>query len=391
MSVPEHEEEPPKELPPPPRWNQPPAAEPPRARSAGTALGTLVALLVIVIIGVAASPFWAPAVAPMLPWGERAAAPAAVNSDSAAMLALQTRLDTAETALKQETAQLQQLVSEAATLKLQAATATATVKAVLSDAQLSRLDGDEQILRDMADRITVLEKRPVPPAKPMQSPQSAAAIKALQDQVTKLAAGTAATADGLAKLQEAVARANAGERAGHAQLLALANLRVAAEGAAPFGAELAAAQALAGSNNAAMTRQFATLNDVAKTGLPTLAALRQRFDRAVAPAILRAPRDVGNESWWQQIVARLERLVVVRRIAPDGAMPRDATEAAVARAENALDAGDLAAAVKALEPLTGAAAKAAAPWLAQAKERLAAEATLAALWHDAVTHPEAKP
>jgi hypothetical protein len=391
MSVPEQKaEESPKELPPPPRWNQPPAAEPPRARSAGTAIGTLIALLVIVIIGVAASPFWAPAVAPMLPWGERTAAPAAVGSDSAALLALQTRLDTAETTLKQETARLQQLVAQTATLKQQAPAPPAPVKAVFSDAQLSRIDGDEQILKDMADRITVLEKRPVPSATPRLSPQSAAAIKALQDQVTKLAAGTAATGDGLAKLQAAVARANAGERTSQAQLLALANLRIAAEGAGPFAAELAAMRALAGNSNS-MTQRLATLDGAAKTGLPTLAALRDRFDRVVAPAILRAPRDVGNESWWQQIVARLERLVVVRRIAPDGAMPRDATEAAVTRADSALDAGDLAAAVKALEPLTGAAAKAAAPWLARAKQRLAAEATLAALWHDTATHSEAKP
>jgi hypothetical protein len=389
MSVPEQEEETPQELPLPPRWNQPPAAEPPRVRSTGSALGTLIALLIIVIVGVAASPFWAPAVVPILPWGERSATSALAISDNATVLALQTRLDTAETALKQETAQLQQVVAQAATLKQQAA-APAPVKTVFSDAQLSRIDGDEQILKDMADRIAVLEKRPVPPATPRQSSESAAAIKALQDQVTKLAATGTTTADGLAKLQTAVARANAGERASHAQLLALANLRIAAEGAAPFGAELASMRALAG-DNTGLTQRLATLDGAAKTGLPTLAALRERFDRTVAPAILRAPRDVSKESWWQQIVARVKRLVVVRRVAADGAMPRDATEAAVARAENALEAGDLSAAVKALEPLTGAAAKVAASWTAQAKTRLAAETTLAALWHETVTKPEAKP
>jgi hypothetical protein len=48
----------------------------------------------------------------------------------------------------------------------------------------------------------------------------------------------------------------------------------------------------------------------------------------------------------------------------------------VARAEAALDRGDLAAAVAELEALDGAAADTAAPWLAKARPRLAAEAAL---------------
>ena len=73
---------------------------------------------------------------------------------------------------------------------------------------------------------------------------------------------------------------------------------------------------------------------------------------------------------------------MIRRVAPGGPAPRDATEATVAKADAALRAGDLAAAVAALDGLTGDAAKAAASWLAQAKKRVAAEATLANLWRD---------
>jgi hypothetical protein len=57
----------------------------------------------------------------------------------------------------------------------------------------------------------------------------------------------------------------------------------------------------------------------------------------------------------------------------------------VARAEAALEQGNLAAAVAELEGLEGAAADAAAPWLAEARARLAAQAALAAL-QDRATH-----
>ncbi|MGH6979897.1 MAG: COG4223 family protein, partial [Stellaceae bacterium] len=179
--------------------------------------------------------------------------------------------------------------------------------------------------------------------------------------------------------------AAAGEkgRAERALLLSLAALRVAVEGSGPYDAELAAARTLAGDRQE-MKDGLAPLADDAKTGVPSTAALAERFDRSVAPAILRARGEPRSGDWWQQIRARLERLVVIRRVAPGGPAPRDATEAAVSKAAAALRAGDLAHAVAALDDLSGDAALAAAPWLAQARRRLDAEAALAKLWRDAV-------
>jgi hypothetical protein len=71
------------------------------------------------------------------------------------------------------------------------------------------------------------------------------------------------------------------------------------------------------------------------------------------------------------------RLVTVRPVGADVA--GESAAARVARAEAALAEGDLARAVAELEPLEGAADGAAASWLAQAHERLAAQAALAAL------------
>ena len=319
----------------------------------------LILALAVVIAAVATSPFWAPAISPLLPWG--VSPPSAIREVTAGEVSeMNARIADAQQSLKQITA------------------------------MQTRLEADEAAIKDQAARISRLEARPTPsetrveatptPA-PVQSPESAAAIKALQDQIAKLTAGDAATGNRLAALETDIKKAIANNSAMPAMLMALANLRIAVEGSGPFTAELAAVQALA-RDNTAMKNALASLADDAKTGLPTTAALAERFDRGVAPAILRAPRNDTNADWWQQMRSRVERLVVIRRVGPGGPAPRDTTEAAVTKANAALKIGDLAAAVAALDGLSGDGAKAAASWLAQAKKRVAVEATLAKLWQD---------
>ena len=80
-----------------------------------------------------------------------------------------------------------------------------------------------------------------------------------------------------------------------------------------------------------------------------------------------------GDGWVSGAVKRVSNLVSLR---PVGAVEGDGPGAAVARAEVHLDADDLAGAVAELESLSGEAAAAAADWLAQAKGRLAVDATL---------------
>ncbi len=362
---------------------EPPTPTPaaPRAgvRRSQMLIAWLVPALVLVIVVVGTSPFWAPGFAPLLPWGQ----PRSVNNTAAMpdISRLQAGLDADDATLKQQATRMSELEIDVAALKQQAD-------------KISQLGDVQATLKDHAARLSQLEARPAAATAsattPAQSPETAGAIKALQDQMAKLSAGAEATGGQVAKLQAEIQKAMAANAAHRALLLALADLRVAAEGPAPFSAELAAAKALAG-NDAAMKGRLASLEADARTGLPTLAMLAERFDRSVAPAILRAPRGEANGDWWQQIRARLERLVVIRRVGPGGPLPRDPTEAAVTKTSAALGAGDLAAAVTALDDLRGDLAKAAAEWLAQAKRRVAAEATLAQLWQDEVARNGAKP
>jgi hypothetical protein len=85
----------------------------------------------------------------------------------------------------------------------------------------------------------------------------------------------------------------------------------------------------------------------------------------------------AKSDWREQTLARLRGLVTIRRIDESSHTGSDGgADGVVGLAQAALARGDLAGAVAALEPLTGADAEAAHPWLLMARERLAAEAAL---------------
>lgn len=201
----------------------------------------------------------------------------------------------------------------------------------------------------------------------------------------------------LARLQEGLAMLSAGERAAsegaagvgrmQALLFALAELRDRLRGGAPFTAELATVQAVAGDDKT-VAEALAKLGSVAAKGVATVETLRTRFD-PVAADMARADWVDGEGEWWSDAVHRLSSLVTVRRTGPD--VTGNSAEAVAARAEWRLRQGDLAGAVGAFNGLEGPGAKVAAGWLTEAKGRLAADETLAELTRYALKQAAANP
>ena len=116
-------------------------------------------------------------------------------------------------------------------------------------------------------------------------------------------------------------------------------------------------------------------------GVPSLAALRDRF-AATAAAAVDASLVGSGEGVIGQALTRMASLVTVRRTTSDAG---DGVDALLARAESALTAGDLTAAVAAMRKLTGAPAEVSAGWLADAEARLAVDAAVRALQARALT------
>ncbi|MEZ5668230.1 MAG: hypothetical protein R3F55_12490 [Alphaproteobacteria bacterium] len=167
-------------------------------------------------------------------------------------------------------------------------------------------------------------------------------------------------------------------------LIALGQFGARLRTAAPYADELAALQQLAGDSDAispdlaaAVRDQLAPLEAHAAQGVPTLAGLQVAFDET-RRAVLTAPGDAPDDTL-DEIVDELGGLVVVSRVDETGA---DSVDGLLAAAERHLTAGDLAGAVasmRGLEALGSGYADAAAGWLAQAEQRLAADRALDAV------------
>ncbi len=152
--------------------------------------------------------------------------------------------------------------------------------------------------------------------------------------------------------------------------MAVQNLRRAVAEGRPFAGELTTLTALAHE-----PLEVAPLEARRESGLPSLARLQRDFD-ASAKAAIAASRGPGDGTVTGDLLAKARRLVRVR---PTGEVAGDSPEAILARAEHKLDAGDLAAALGEAGKLSGAAADAMTPWLAEAKAKAAADETLAKL------------
>ncbi len=174
-----------------------------------------------------------------------------------------------------------------------------------------------------------------------------------------------------------------------ALVLAVANLRQAISRDAPFEKSLEALKAVGGENPDIKTAA-ALLAKTARTGIPTLSTLRDRFE-LLAGRIVSASNALEERGWMERAANRVSSLVTWRRV--DEKSDSVSIDAIVARAEARLREGDLQAAVKSLEGLsanaqgdtkanTKANARAlaqAAPWLKDAKARVVAERAVATL------------
>lgn len=223
---------------------------------------------------------------------------------------------------------------------------------------------------------TAVEARIAAAVAPQNARIEAAAsrVRMIDEEIRAQAAVAQALVARIAALEGARAQAgDAGKRA--ALVVGLSSLRGAVERGLPFAAELKAVSALGLPAEAART-----LEAHAERGLPTAPALAQRFS-ALAPALLRAaPARAADGTLIDRLTATAQNLVRVR---PVGEAAGDDVPTAVSRMEARLRRGDVAGALGDLERLPEPVRALAASWAAEARARVAAEATLRRLTLDA--------
>jgi hypothetical protein len=147
-----------------------------------------------------------------------------------------------------------------------------------------------------------------------------------------------------------------------ATAVAVANLVRATQGSGRFKTELGALAMIAPDDPA-----LVKLTPYAEQGLPTEAALAQRFVQLI-PDIIRA-EDLAHDSWWlERMWTNFLSLITVRRV---GDQPGNDARAVVGRAELELEEHDLAGAVDEIRKLDTAPAEVARSWRFAAEARIA--------------------
>jgi hypothetical protein len=365
-----------------------PASPPDKSprRSARAALW-MAGLLILVLAGVALSPFWAPQIEPRLPWGENRDEYSALAARVAAVEARPVEAskggDAVQSAISALAHRVDQLDSRLAATEKRPAPPipdTDAINSALSvlGRRVDQLEGaGKPDLGPIRSGVQQLEQRlaAIETQSASRMVSETAASKDMQQEVSRLGKVEGDLADRVAALEREAQSQNKAEiRADGMLALLLGQMREAIEQARPFPAEFDAFIRLArGSDLAAIAEPLA---EPARNGVASRAVLVKGLTE-LAGRMATASEPAVNSDWREQTLARLRSLVTIRRI--DGsshAGSAGGAAGAVAAAQAALARGDLAGAVAALEPLTGADAEGARPWLLMARERLAAETAL---------------
>ena len=270
-----------------------------------------------------------------------------------------------------------------------AAVATSGASVDLAPIQ-ERLGKLEQALADTATRLSENAAAQAAPAQIAEAARQAleAENRALRDRIDDLARKIE-TAEALAprldqiedRLDQVPQETTRQRRA--ALIVALGQLQSGLADDRPFAAELRTVQDIAVNDPAMWERLQSlvdTLSPLAEAGVPTRSQLAAGFP---GTAIARAAEAdlagslIEDAPWWQRLMHRISEVVTVRPVGGD--VVGDGPLERLARAEADLLEGDLVAAMREVEGITGTAATLAGDWLAQAKARVAVDEAATAL------------
>jgi hypothetical protein len=331
----------------------------PAGTGRSTAAIWLVGLLGLVIGTAALSPFWAPAVAPLLPWGK---APAPADYD-----ALAARIAALEQRATPPTIDVDALRAAQAGIDKRVAALESAVSTLRQHQE--QLVATKTPMPQLTQRIDEIETQTA-----SRAAADTAEMQNIQQEFARRGAANSDIAERLTAVEHRLQAQSNADHTGSVMLLALLQMREALEEARPFPAEYAAFKQFA-ARDPELAATAEPVADAARDGVASRAVLRQRL-ADLAGTLGRVTEPSTKPKWWAQALNRLRGLVTIRHV--DGG-EKTGPEAAIDAAQADLAQGDLRAAVAALGSLTGVNAEAAQPWLQMARQRLAAETALAHL------------
>jgi hypothetical protein len=277
-----------------------------------------------------------------------------------------------EAELAKQSAQVQQIQETLAALPNTEGTAAFDAKMAALESKIAdpaRIDQLDQKLNALTDLVASIPSNGAEP-----SPALEAEIRQLRDDLSALRAAGASSVpvevtklvnDTKAQLTEVTNQA-AKIASDAVQRAAIARLQAAMDSGAPFGTVLEE-----------LTLDVPEpLRAAAAAGVPTHAALKESFPAEARLALEASLRADMGATWSDRITNYFKSQTGVRSLTPrEGPEP----DAVLSRAEAALQAGDLTAALTELQALPEAGQSAIAPWRARVEQRLAAQSATDAL------------
>jgi hypothetical protein len=245
--------------------------------------------------------------------------------------------------------------------RVRAAAATAA-QAAPTDARPAAPD---PAIAELRRKLEALENRPAPEADTSSLKSEIVALRAALQALDQTVAGQKASVE---KAAAAAQASVSGEQKAVAAARGSAVIGIAARISAgltagqPFAPDLALLQPLA-QGDAKLTELIAALQPHAAKGVASRANLANTF-----PSVAKAA--LADDSFWQRLLGKLKSVVSLRRT---GDVAGDSVEARLARAEAAINSGDLAKAVDLVKSLPPQTSRATADWLARAEAHLAAQ------------------
>jgi len=215
----------------------------------------------------------------------------------------------------------------------------------------------------------LLPAKPTPEVAPTQSVSPAAPPPAALPVVV-----ASPTADEVARLQARIASLESqGARTTEAAAAALAAAQLvdASQGSKPFDRELATLKATAPG-----LPELTALTRLAETGAPSRTSLAASFPPYAAKAASRARKPREGAGLSERIAYAAAKVVTLRRV---DETTGNSPDAVIARAEQALQEGQVVPALKALDALPPKAREAIAPWREQAERRAQIDREITAL------------
>ena len=243
-----------------------------------------------------------------------------------------------------------------------------------ADAQAREIARLGAALDALDKRMAALENRPQAPTPPVAGDGDAKAavereLQAMRESVQAEIARLKASQEAAAREQAAARQAAESAARAAAAIVPLAQLRAAVDGGQPFDEQLGAlAEAGVAAPDALVSH--------AAAGVPSLQALRDAFPDAARAALREATRAQLEAGDTNPVTAFLRTQLGARSLEP---REGDDPDAVLSRAEAALRAGDLDAALTQLEDLPQAGKDQMAQWVADARARRDVVAALDAL------------